>query len=265
MMATVQKMKTKHLKTFGDFCDAALNYVKISAKYANRIDLVFDSYINKSMKHSARKRRQNTSPIELSKIKEETPLPVETDKFWGSNKNKQKFQCLLHEKAQATANERFPSACLVISTISGEKAVPCQGVYEGSSSVIPELNVDIEEADQHIIPHMMHDIQKRTSKIIVLSPDTDVFVMLMYYWDEFKSSGLSELWVKRGCGDSISYIPIHLLASIVGLDFCKVLPAVHTLPGCDYISKVGSKRSALRAYPEYFLKGFGLSTDESNL
>lgn len=42
MMASVRKMKTKHLRTFGDFCDAALNYVKMSANYANRIDLIFD-------------------------------------------------------------------------------------------------------------------------------------------------------------------------------------------------------------------------------
>lgn len=37
------KIKTKHLSTFEDFCDAALNCVKMSAKYVNRTDLVLYS------------------------------------------------------------------------------------------------------------------------------------------------------------------------------------------------------------------------------
>ena len=39
----------------------------------------------------------------------------------------------------------------------------------------------------------------------------------------------------------------------------KVLPAVHTLTGCDYTSKVGTKQAALKANPIDYLEGFGCS------
>ena len=49
--------------------------------------------------------------------------------------------------------------------------------------------------------------------------------------------------------ETTKYIPIHYLASDKGTDLCKVLPAVITLTGCDYTSKVGTKQAALKANP----------------
>ena len=142
--------------------------------------------------------------------------------------------------------------------------MPCQGVFGGLSTVIHELNDENEVADQRIIPHVMHAVQKGASKITVLSSDTDIFVMLMYYWDGVFFFWVFRAWVKRSFGDSISYISIHLYAFVAALGLCKVLFALHTLTSCDCTSKVGTKCSELRACPVYFLKGFGLSTDDSN-
>ena len=98
----------------------------------------------------------------------------------------------------------------------------CQCASGGCSTEVPELNIDMHAM------HAMHAVKNGTCRIIVLSSDTDVFVMLMYYWDELHSHGLRELWVKTGIGDSTRYIPIHTLASRVGPDLCKVLPAVYS-------------------------------------
>ena len=54
-------------------------------------------------------------------------------------------------------------------------------------------------------------------------------------------------------------LPIHSLASDKGPDLCKVLPAVHSLTGCDYTSKVGTKQAAFKANPVNYLRGFGCS------
>ena len=71
--------------------------------------------------------------------------------------------------------------------------------------------------------------------------------------------GLCELWLKAGSKDSTRYISIHSLASEKGPELCKVLPAVHTLTGCDYMSKVGTKLAALKANLVDYLPGFGRS------
>ena len=59
--------------------------------------------------------------------------------------------------------------------------------------------------------------------------------------------GRVELCLKHGVGDSTRLIPIHSLASNIRPDLCKVLPAIHTLTGCDYTSKVqGTKQTHLK-------------------
>lgn len=46
------------------------------------------------------------------------------------------------------------------------------------------------------------------------------------------------------------------MAAIHGPELCNVLPALYHLTGADYTSKVGTKRSALRASPQKFLVNF---------
>ena len=84
----------------------------------------------------------------------------------------------------------------------------------------------MEEADARIVPRVMHAVTHGISRIIVLSSDTDVFVLIVLYWNVLHSHGLSELWgVKAEVGDSTRFIPIHVLTAQIGEDFCQVLPA----------------------------------------
>ena len=106
----------------------------------------------------------------------------------------------------------------------------------------------------------MHAVKSGTERIVVLSSDTDVFVLLMHYWQLLHSSGLLELWLRAGVGDTTRYIPVHTIASRVGKDLCCVLPAVHTLTGCDYTSKIGTKHAAMKANPVKYLMDFGSAT-----
>ena len=49
----------------------------------------------------------------------------------------------------------------------------CYYALCGSSKEVPELNIEIEEADARIIPHAMHAVVNGTCRIIVLSSDTE--------------------------------------------------------------------------------------------
>ena len=77
----------------------------------------------------------------------------------------------------------------------------------------------------------------------------------------FKSLGLTELYMQLGKGDGKRWIPIHLYQSELGHDYCKALLKCHLGTGCDYLSKIGTKSSALKAKPEANLNTFGESVN----
>ena len=97
-------------------------------------------------------------------------------------------------------------------------------------------------------------------RLVILSNDTDVFVVSMYFSNHFKSLGLIELWFRARKGNKIRFIPLYVRVNSVGQSMCNILPAVHALTGCDITSKFGTKSVALKADPTKFLIGFGWST-----
>ena len=82
-----------------------------------------------------------------------------------------------------------------------------------------------------IIPHV--SIINGTKRVVVLSIDTDVVVLLLYFMPEYLSKGVIELWVKYGTGNNERFIPIHLLANRIGYDMCHIILKAHILTGCD--------------------------------
>ena len=143
-----------------------------------------------------------------------------------------------------------PSSLKVfVSGFSNNLEVLCLSCCDGYCIDIPELCIDIEEADTQIIPHTLHAVEHGIQRLVVLSPDTDVFVLLLFYWDVLHENGLYELWLKAGNENSTKYIPKHSLASDKGPDLCKLITTVHTLTGCDYTSKVGTKQVTLKVNP----------------
>ena len=76
--------------------------------------------------------------------------------------------------------------------------------------VIPELALNLEEADLRIIPHVKWNLTTfpDLKSFVVISQDTDVFVLLCYYMGNFIELGLEKLWLLTGKGDKKRYIPI---------------------------------------------------------
>ena len=93
--------------------------------------------------------------------------------------------------------------------------------------------------------------------------DTDVMVLALYFNNDLKTNGLSELWMRAGVGDSTRYIPLHLIFEM-NPELCSVLPAIHILTGCDTTSKVGTKLSALKSPAAQLLSEFGKSLSSPN-
>jgi len=72
----------------------------------------------------------------------------------------------------------------------------------------PELNADIEEADVRTILYALHFMllmpQHGSKRLVVLSSDSEVLILILYYWSELKS-----LWIKTAAGDTSRYVAVH--------------------------------------------------------
>ena len=54
------------------------------------------------------------------------------------------------------------------------------------------------------------------------------------------------MWLVFGRSESRTVVPIHELVNYMEPDFIEVLPAIHTLTGCDTTIKVGTKNMAIK-------------------
>jgi len=82
------------------------------------------------------------------------PLPVSMDPFWASSSNKSKLQELLRNYVLAHPR---PITDIVVSGIGFSPNMdPCQGIFNSSyPTPVPDLDVNIEEADVRTIPHAL--------------------------------------------------------------------------------------------------------------
>jgi len=65
------------------------------------------------------------------------------------------------------------------------------------------------------------------------------------------------MWIHYGKGEKSGYLPLHQMFEELGPQFCRVLLKCNLGTGCDYLSKIGTKKSALAAEPKKILKLFG--------
>ena len=259
VMSTVRKIRTAGLSKFQDLLLAFMAFSNVFHQFG-RCDYVFDMYSDDpSVKDSERMRRAERVPIELSFIEPDTPLPKEMETFWPSNMNKLHLEKLAysHLCLNTPTTHQYP-------TIVGQLGDwPCIMVHQGQENVLPQLQTAFQstflEADLRIPAHIVKALDADHKVCVVLCNDTDVIVALLYQIPVFLQHGLSELWVRAGVGDTTRYIPLHTLFQCLGHQLCGILPAVHSLTGCDVTSRVGTKKAALKAEPEKFLKYFGSS------
>lgn len=218
-------------------------------------NFIFDIYNEKpSVKDSERLRRHESYPINMAEIKEKTPIPKDLSLFWPSNSNKDLLERFLYlQLSKLQSNHPIVLGQLDPDDEKWQCKINKNLQLEPYLSSQPYL----DEADLQIVLHANHSTSSGFSTVVILSNDTDVIVSLLYHMSTFSSKGIKELWVKGGKGNTTRYIPIHTLYRRLGRDLCFVLPALHSLTGCDITSKVGTKKAALHANPSTHLASFG--------
>ena len=233
VMASVRKVPTSSISTFGQLCQKFSEMLTSMCKNAERIDLVFDCYLEGSVKDNERQRRMSKNPIVLSNITNDTRLPKNMDSFWPSADNKVKLEVLLRNwLKEHYTHQNVQGLQVFFSQIVGlNVSVATEFIRDGKLTTHPSLDSSLEEADVRIIPHCLDSLRSGLKRLLILSNDTDVLVIATYFLECFKSNGLIELWFRAGKGQQTRYIPLHVLADNLGQSMCEVLPAVRALPG----------------------------------
>ncbi|KAG1674175.1 FAD-dependent oxidoreductase domain-containing protein 2 [Nymphon striatum] len=244
------------------FSDLLLQLTHITDVYHRygRCDYIFDIYNdNPSVKGSERLRRCSVNPVVLSLVEQTTPLPKDMSTFWPSNKNKLLLEKLIYSYICEQSPQGHEHPTIVSQLCINSNDWQCKKIHHSTENYMQHLGSTVEEADLRIPRHVLDCCRAGYKTCVVISNDTDVIVALLFYVPVFLQEGLMELWIRAGRGNTSRFLPLHTLYASLDRDLCTVLPAIHSLTGCDITSKIGTKKAALKANPETHLQGFGTS------
>ena len=254
-MSKVRQMKMDLFKTLGDLCEHTISSSLKLCPQQLMLHIVFDSYVEQSLKECERIRRTTVSPIDIIGMSPDTLIPQQPEKFWASPLNKQNLQSLV----KVVINKYNNSTVLLSSVIIEDELQPAKLHSDGKEEEIQALsNSWLEEADDRLIIHVGWAVEyNRCERIIVVSNDTDTFALLLHHLPYLKNNGLNELWQQFGTGEKRRMIPLHDILQNLGEAFTKVILKAHVLTGDDSMSKVGTKKASLsNGDPVQNLSGF---------
>ena len=245
MMAFVQSSTKAGKKNFGELADSLARTVLHSFAYSNNVHVVPDRYnLEDSIKSGERCRRTLYKSLEVKIKGRETKLPSNMKKFLMNKKNKSNLIAfLISDWCKTMQNKLTEHQSVVLADEEGYAVI----VTQTGTSNIPELYSDHEEADSRMFAHAKYAVDNQEAgRIVITSPDTDVAVLCIYHFSELDPA---ELWFATGVGNKRRFVAVHEIAVNLGEILCNLLPAFHSLTGCDSTSSLfgHSKKSALKS------------------
>ena len=142
--------------------------------------------------------------------------------FLSEEWKKRKYAPKLQEKHLVFINGR---ECIILKSIDGKNVV---------TEEVEKLCSSHEEADTRIILHC-NDVaanSPESSVILVRSPDTDVFILLLRFVRHINQTVLFD----TGTGDKRRLVNVQAVAKDLGDEINLALVALHAFTGCDTTS-----------------------------
>ena len=212
------------VKTFHDYAQLVfLPCIERMLQDVVRIDVVWDTYVEDSLKAQTRMNRGSGNHIRVSNS---TNIPVDWKSFLRCDANKYN---LFHLLADAIREFHPPQQKQVISTY-GQNAVS-----DVSSAIadLSDLSCTHEEADTRLLFHASHSFHHVFTKLMIHATDTDVVVLAIAVSSILQDC---EIWLAFDHGSKLRFIPCHLIAAKLGNDGSGGHLLMHTLSGCDTVS-----------------------------
>ena len=209
-------------RTFQDYADTVFgSYILSQLQNANRVDIVWDVYMENSLKATREKRGKGIR----RRVASTTVLPPTWKNFLHLDDNKTElFRFLSHQTIKIPivdgksiyATDRTNVLCS-LADADLDNVVPCSQ----------------EEADTRIFLHASDAVNKGYRKLSVRTVDSDIVILAVSMFNEIN---LEELWLAFGTGSNFRYIPIHEVVVNMDPRICATLPMFHAFTGCDTVS-----------------------------
>ncbi|CAG9823956.1 unnamed protein product [Phaedon cochleariae] len=226
--------------TFGDYIsNIFLNYVRKESATVNRLDLVFDRYLENSLKNGTRQKRGEGSRIRVTLS---TKVPKGWENFLRHADNKTALFELL---AESISNSNIPGKTFFATL---EDSVVSSPFGADSSSMAP---CNHEEADTRLFVHLADAVAHGCEKVTIRTCDTGVLVIAVSCIQQLPQ--LQELWVHFGMGKHSKFLAAHEIAIVLGPEKSESLLGFHAFTGCDTVSyfKGIGKLTAVNAWLKY--------------
>ncbi|XP_066910477.1 multiple epidermal growth factor-like domains protein 10 [Clytia hemisphaerica] len=229
--AIIHMVAPKNGSTVDEYSKVFAAHVNSYFNDVNRVDVIFDIYLDSSLKEGVRETR-GTAPSQI--VKGATKIS-KWSKFLKNSSIKQRlFEYIAHYlKSQVTPSntKQLVVTCrdmVMTNPISiglGEIFSPC----------------DHEEADTRMILHASNILEDMSS-VTLRTVDTDVLVLAVAISNMYPTK---KIWVSFGVGDQKKMFSAHGEIRIqVGPEKAQALPMFHAFTGCDRVSSfknVGKK------------------------
>ena len=220
----VQMLKPGTAKTFEEYAHQVfIPYVEGQLRRASRLDLVWDSYKDGSLKMATREKRGKGVRRHVVST---AAIPGNWQSFLRVDANKVELFTFLSD----VLVQSFHDEAKELVVTDGE-AVICLPRQEDESSLAP---CGQEEADTRIMLHVAHAAEHDHRRIQVRTVDTDVVVLAVMVAQALPC--VDELWIAFGTGKNYRYIPAHEIAASLGPQKARALPVFHAMTGCDTVS-----------------------------
>ena len=200
---------------------------------ARVIHFVTDCYKPNSIKSLERSRRGESVQFLLGGPK--TKMPSDFKSFMHNSENKKQLIKVILSEWQTDKYAMQLKGREIFYVV--EEECFCLQSFDGvhtTSDAVSTLFSNQEEADSRIVLHCMYECNRSSTHtpIIIRSPDTDVFVILLHYSDKFSC----KIFFNTGSGNKRRLICVSDVATLLGQQITKALTGFHAFTGCDTVS-----------------------------
>ena len=144
---------------------------------ADKMHIVYNRYFENSLKkHEMLRRTTEVKPIEFVNLSRQSPVPMQPKHFWGCSVNKVNL-LNISRKFFAEMSQKSGITVVLSSCVTHTNGLRNYEMFCGemrTNSIKTGLNSKIRNF-----------ILGRSIKIVVSSTDTDVLVLLVYYFETF--------------------------------------------------------------------------------
>ena len=189
----IHTLQMGQVKTFEDYANEIfLKHIEFQLQDCKRLDVVWDTYQQDSLKAGARAKRGKDV---RRRVIAGSTLPKNLNDFLRVEENKSElFAYLSHHLVSSYSGNKS----LYITT---EDKALCLPEADGSVDGISPCTQ--EETDTRLILHVQDAVKSGFKKVMIRTVDTDVVVLAVAY---FSRLGTSELWIALGVGKHFRYV-----------------------------------------------------------